>query len=80
MTSARRRSSFATSADWMRSRSATFLLWVEFGLAPRLSLVPRSETVSLPTCSETPLLVSDDLPPRNSVVSQQSTIVWASSP
>ena len=52
----------------------------ELGDAPRVSLWVRVETVSLPTASEIPLLVEPDLPPRKSVVSQQSRMVSASSP
>ena len=52
----------------------------ELGEAPRIPLWVRVETVCLPTASEIPLLVDPDLPPRKSVVSQQSRMVYASSP
>ena len=72
------RGSFATSAGWMRSRSTVFQLRVEEDWAPRLSFHVTVATVSLPTDSAISFTVSVDLPPRNSVVSQQSTMVAAS--
>ena len=45
-----------------------------------MSLSDTAVTVSLPTDSAISLFVSVDFPPRNRTVSQQSTIVWASSP
>ena len=74
------RSSLASSEGCIRSRSAACLLCVELLVAPLLSLAPMTETVCLPTVSEIPLFVWLELPPRKSVVSQQSTIVCADSP
>ena len=56
-----------------------FQLRVEEADAPRLSFQVTVETVSLPMDSAISFTVSVDLPPRNSVVSQQSMMVAASS-
>lgn len=56
-----------------------FQLRVDDAEAPRLSFQVTVATVSLPMDSAISFTVSVDLPPRNSVVSQQSMIVAASS-
>ena len=71
------RGSLATSAGCTRSRSRVLQLRVDDAEAPRLSFHVTVDTVSLPTDSAISLAVSVDLPPRNSSVSQQSTMVAA---
>ena len=56
-----------------------FQFLVELPEAPLVSFQVRVPTVSLPTTSEISRTVSVDLPPRKTVVSQQSTMVAASS-
>ena len=56
-----------------------FQFRVDEAECPRLSFHVTVETVSLPMDSAISFTVSVDFPPKNSVVSQQSMIVAASS-